>query len=122
MPSGRTPRPSSRCEANERITSWVSLSLRVCDFGMMPSVAVHGGIRRHHRDPAIRLSAAGLYWYGSLLWPVRLRPLLLDVDISVSRARAPRAAPANTSGRHLANAGVDDVLTASAITKARWCS
>src|SRR5215204_718493 len=29
---------------------------------MMPSVAVHGGTRRHHRDPAIRLSAAG--WEG----------------------------------------------------------
>src|SRR5215203_2862482 len=27
---------------------------------MMPSVAVHGGTRRHPRDPAIRLSAAGL--------------------------------------------------------------
>jgi hypothetical protein len=38
----------------------VSLSLRVFDFGMMSSVAVHGGTRRHHRDPAIRLSAAGL--------------------------------------------------------------
>ena len=53
---------SNACEADERITSWVSLSLRVFDFGMMPSVAVHGGTRRHHRDPAIRLSAAG--WEG----------------------------------------------------------
>src|SRR3712207_8214085 len=37
--SGRTARPSSRCEADERMTSWVSLSLGVFDFGMMPSVA-----------------------------------------------------------------------------------
>jgi len=54
----RLSRGADQCEADERITSWVSLSLRMFDFGMMPSVAVHGGTCRHHRDPAIRLSAA----------------------------------------------------------------
>src|SRR3954451_3939446 len=29
---------SSRCDADERMTSWVSLSLGVFGFGMMPSV------------------------------------------------------------------------------------
>jgi hypothetical protein len=38
--------------------SWVSLSLGVFDFGMMPSVG-DGSSRLHHHDPAIRLSAAG---------------------------------------------------------------
>src|SRR4051794_10715907 len=41
------------------MTSWTSLSFGVFAFGMMPSVAVHGSTRRHHRDPANRLSAAG---------------------------------------------------------------
>jgi hypothetical protein len=33
---------------------------------MIPSVEVHGGICRHHRDPAIRLPAAG---FGGLFAP-----------------------------------------------------
>src|SRR4051812_11189311 len=41
------------------MTSWTSLSFGVLAFGMMPSVAVHGSTRRHPRDPANRLSAAG---------------------------------------------------------------
>src|SRR5918995_6310913 len=56
--SGRTASPSSRCAAEERMISWVSLSLGVFDFGMMPSVG-DGSVPLHHQDPASRLAAAG---------------------------------------------------------------
>src|SRR3954449_11910610 len=67
--SGTTARPSLRWDAEERMTSWTSLSFGVFAFGMMPSVAVHGSTRRHHRDPANRLSAAG---FRKALRPIRL--------------------------------------------------
>src|SRR4051812_36070726 len=51
------------------MTSWTSLSFGVFAFGMMPSFAVHGSTRRHHRDPANRLSAAG---FRKALRPMRL--------------------------------------------------